>query len=189
MFQVASLISQISLLILPFSSVKNSHSLYTCFRWRSALLWRTFFTTAIVAVVLRAFNQFCQTGKCGLFGQGGVIMFDVSSSQATYDVPDLLAVIFLGIVGGLFGSLHNFLVDKVLLTYTIINKYAPIIPLMFLRILLVAVSLENLQALRPHSAKVSGKKKRNMKFYPSHLCTKFDYTEEIRELTTNLGFS
>lgn len=86
-------------------------------------------------------------------------MFDVSSSQATYDVPDLLAVIFLGIVGGLFGSLHNFLVDKVLLTYTIINKYSPIIPLILMRILLVAVSPENLQALRPHSAKVSGEKK------------------------------
>ena len=59
-------------------------------------------------------------------------MFDVNSSQATYGIPDLLAVIFLGIVGGIFGSLYNFLVDKVLRTYTIINEYAPIVPVILL---------------------------------------------------------
>ncbi|XP_050258495.1 chloride channel protein CLC-c-like isoform X2 [Quercus robur] len=42
--------------------------------WRSALLWRTFFTTAVVAIVLRAFIQYCTTGKCGLFGEGGLII-------------------------------------------------------------------------------------------------------------------
>lgn len=94
--------------------------------WRSALLWRTFFTTAVVAVVLRSFIEFCGGGNCGLFGQGGLIMFDVNSVPATYTTPDLLAVIFLGIIGGVFGSLYNFLVDKVLRTYTIINEYAPI---------------------------------------------------------------
>lgn len=93
-------------------------------RWRSALLWRTFFTTAVVAVVLRAFIEYCRSGKCGLFGKGGLIMFDVNSSQNSYSTPDLLAVIFLGIIGGLLGSLYNFLVDKVLRTYSIINEYA-----------------------------------------------------------------
>ncbi|URE24727.1 Chloride channel protein [Musa troglodytarum] len=42
--------------------------------WRSALLWRTFFTTAVVAVVLRTFIYFCRSGNCGLFGKGGLIM-------------------------------------------------------------------------------------------------------------------
>ncbi|KAK7837998.1 chloride channel protein clc-c, partial [Quercus suber] len=89
--------------------------------WRSALLWRTFFTTAVVAIVLRAFIQYCTTGKCGLFGEGGLIMYDVSSASATYSAPDILAVIFLGIIGGILGSIYNHFVDKVLRTYSIIN--------------------------------------------------------------------
>lgn len=93
--------------------------------WRSALLWRTFFTTAVVAVVLRGFIGFCRTGKCGLFGEGGLIMFDVSSTKATYDTLDLLAVIFLGVVGGIFGSLYNYCIDKVVRTYSIINERGP----------------------------------------------------------------
>ncbi|CAL5401776.1 unnamed protein product [Camellia sinensis] len=90
--------------------------------WRSALLWRTFFTTAVVAVVLRSLIQFCRGGNCGLFGQGGLIMFDFNSAVPTYSTPDLLAFILLGIIGGIFGSLYNYLVDKVLRTYSIINE-------------------------------------------------------------------
>ncbi|KAK2977902.1 hypothetical protein RJ640_022693 [Escallonia rubra] len=93
-----------------------------CSRWRSALLWRTFFTTAVVAIVLRAFIQYCWTGKCGLFGQGGLIMYDVSSAAASYNIPDIVAVLLLGVIGGIFGSLYNYLVDKVLRTYSIINE-------------------------------------------------------------------
>ncbi|KAK3018395.1 hypothetical protein RJ639_003850 [Escallonia herrerae] len=90
--------------------------------WRSALLWRTFFTTAVVAIVLRAFIQYCWTGKCGLFGQGGLIMYDVSSAATSYNIPDIVAVLLLGVIGGIFGSLYNYLVDKVLRTYSIINE-------------------------------------------------------------------
>ncbi|KAL8116376.1 hypothetical protein AgCh_022759 [Apium graveolens] len=93
--------------------------------WRSALLWRTFFTTAVVAVVLRSLMVFCQSGKCGLFGQGGLIMFDVNSAVASYTTPDLVAVILLGVIGGIFGSLYNYLVDKVLRIYSIINERGP----------------------------------------------------------------
>lgn len=50
-------------------------------------------------------------------------MFDMDSAVTTYTVPDLLAVIVLGVVGGIFGSLYNYLVDKVLRTYSIINEY------------------------------------------------------------------
>lgn len=52
-------------------------------------------------------------------------MFDVSSTKATYDTLDLLAVIFLGVVGGIFGSLYNYCIDKVVRTYSIINEYVP----------------------------------------------------------------
>ncbi|PON71264.1 Chloride channel [Parasponia andersonii] len=96
-----------------------------CFRWRSALLWRTFFTTAVVAIVLRAFIQFCATGKCGLFGLGGLIMYDVSSAVAIFSGPDILVVIILGTLGGFLGSLYNYLVDKVVRTYSMVNEYVP----------------------------------------------------------------
>ncbi|PON61839.1 Chloride channel [Parasponia andersonii] len=92
--------------------------------WRSALLWRTFFTTAVVVVVLRSFMEVCRGGKCGLFGEGGLIMFDVNSTKTAYNTPDLLAVIFLGVIGGILGSLYNFFVNKVLRAYSIINEYA-----------------------------------------------------------------
>ncbi|KAL5699798.1 hypothetical protein ACHQM5_030652 [Ranunculus cassubicifolius] len=105
--------------------------------WRSALLWRTFFTTAVVAVVLRGLIVYCRSGKCGLFGQGGLIMFDIGSSVTTYSTPDLLAVIVLGIIGGVFGSLYNYLVDKVLRAYTIINEKGPA----FKILLVVIISL------------------------------------------------
>ncbi|GJN02846.1 hypothetical protein PR202_ga20233 [Eleusine coracana subsp. coracana] len=67
--------------------------------WRSALLWRTFFTTAVVAVVLRGLIQFCRSGKCGLFGQGGLIMFDLSSTIPTYSTQDIVAIVVLGVIG------------------------------------------------------------------------------------------
>ncbi|PPR95974.1 hypothetical protein GOBAR_AA24706 [Gossypium barbadense] len=91
--------------------------------WRSALLWRTFFTTAVVAIVLRGFIQLCSTGTCGLFGEGGLIMYDISAAKVVYSTPDILAVILLGVIGGILGSLYNYLVDKVLRTYSIINEY------------------------------------------------------------------
>lgn len=49
-------------------------------------------------------------------------MFDVNSAAAIYSTPDLLAVIFLGIIGGILGSLYNYFIDKVLRTYSIINE-------------------------------------------------------------------
>lgn len=50
-------------------------------------------------------------------------MFDVNSGPVLYSTPDLLAVVFLGVVGGVLGSLYNYLVDKVLRTYALINEY------------------------------------------------------------------
>ncbi|XP_021682020.1 putative chloride channel-like protein CLC-g isoform X2 [Hevea brasiliensis] len=90
--------------------------------WRSALLWRAFFTTAVVAIVLRALIDLCLSGKCGLFGTGGLIMFDVYSANITYHLIDVPPVLLLGVVGGILGSLYNFLLDKVLRIYNLINE-------------------------------------------------------------------
>ncbi|GAB2277254.1 hypothetical protein Dimus_011961 [Dionaea muscipula] len=111
--------------------------------WRSALLWRTFFTTAVVAIVLRALIEYCSSGKCGLFGKGGLIMYDVSSAEATYGGTDILAVLVLGVVGGIFGSIYNYLIDKVLRVYSIINEKGPYIKILvvvFISILTTACS-------------------------------------------------
>ncbi|CAI8593484.1 unnamed protein product [Vicia faba] len=93
--------------------------------WRSALLWRSFFTTAVVAIVLRGGIQFCSTGKCGLFGEGGLILYDVSSAKVTYNSGDIFAVIVLATIAGILGSIYNFLVDKVVRSYSIINEKGP----------------------------------------------------------------
>lgn len=90
--------------------------------WRSALLWRTFFSTAVVVVVLRGFIELCNSGKCGLFGRGGLIMFDVSNVTVTYQAMDIIPVIIIGILGGVLGSIYNYLLHKVLRVYNLINQ-------------------------------------------------------------------
>ena len=49
-------------------------------------------------------------------------MYDVSAADATYSAPDILAVLLIGVFGGIFGSIYNYLVDKVILTYSIIHE-------------------------------------------------------------------
>ncbi|XP_015066133.1 chloride channel protein CLC-b [Solanum pennellii] len=90
--------------------------------WRSALLWRTFFSTAVVVVILRAFIEYCKSGKCGLFGRGGLIMFDVSGVSVTYHPVDIIPIALIGIIGGILGSLYNYVLHKVLRLYNLINE-------------------------------------------------------------------
>ncbi|KAL3526176.1 hypothetical protein ACH5RR_014548 [Cinchona calisaya] len=90
--------------------------------WRSALLWRTFFSTAVVVVVLRAFMEYCKSGDCGLFGKGGLIMFDVSGVSVRYHIVDIIPVAVIGVIGGLLGSLYNHILHKVLRLYNLINE-------------------------------------------------------------------
>ncbi|CAM8942075.1 unnamed protein product [Rhodiola kirilowii] len=90
--------------------------------WRGALLWRTFFSTAITVVVLRAVIQYCSSGNCGLFGKGGLIMFDVSDVTITYQFMDIIPVAAIGLLGGVLGSLYNYLLHKVLRIYSLINQ-------------------------------------------------------------------
>ncbi|VFQ77174.1 unnamed protein product [Cuscuta campestris] len=89
--------------------------------WRSTLLWRAFFTTAVCAIVLRGLIDVCRRGQCGLFGQGGLIMFDVTAANISYHLVDVPPVLVLAILGGLLGSLYNHILDKVLQMYNLIN--------------------------------------------------------------------
>lgn len=90
--------------------------------WRSTLILRAFFTTAIVAILLRALIDVCLSGQCGLFGKGGLIMYDVTSDDISYHLIDVPPAILLGVIGGILGSLYNFLQDKVLRLYNAIYE-------------------------------------------------------------------
>lgn len=72
--------------------------------------------------MLRALIDVCRSGKCGLFGTGGLIMFDVYSANVSYHLADVPPVLLLGVIGGILGSIYNFLLDKVLRLYNLINE-------------------------------------------------------------------
>lgn len=95
--------------------------------WRSPLLWRAFFTTAVVAVVLRAGMAWCSGGHCGLFGEGGLIIFDTNGVTSNYGLRDIPAAIVLAVIGGVFGSLFNSLNGKIVTFYSAwLNKGRPV---------------------------------------------------------------
>lgn len=75
--------------------------------WRSQLMWRVFFTSAIVAVVVRTAMGWCKDGDCGHFGAGGFIIWDVSGGQEDYSFEELLPMAVIGVIGGLLGALFN----------------------------------------------------------------------------------
>ncbi|KAH6776926.1 chloride channel D [Perilla frutescens var. hirtella] len=75
--------------------------------WRSQLMWRVFFTSAIVAVVVRTAMAWCKSGKCGHFGSGGFIIWDISGGQEDYSFQELLPMAVIGVIGGLLGALFN----------------------------------------------------------------------------------
>eukprot|EP00897_Mesotaenium_endlicherianum_P000758 jgi/Mesen1/10683/ME000009S10476 len=54
--------------------------------WRSQLMWRVFFTSAIVTVVLRGLMRWCSAGTCGHFSSGGFIIWDVHGPRGGAEV-------------------------------------------------------------------------------------------------------
>jgi chloride channel 7 len=64
----------------------------------------------------------CLSGKCGLFGKGGLIMFNAYSASISYHLGDIPPVFILAVIGGLLGSLFNFMTNKVLRMYNVINE-------------------------------------------------------------------
>lgn len=77
-------------------------------------MWRAFFTTAVVAVVLRTGIAWCKQGHCGLAGEGGMIIFDVKGVDDNYGLDELVPVVVLGLLGGVLGSLFNQINAKII---------------------------------------------------------------------------
>ncbi|XP_006650436.2 chloride channel protein CLC-d isoform X1 [Oryza brachyantha] len=75
--------------------------------WRSHLMWRVFFTSAVVAVVVQSAMNWCKSGKCGHFGSGGFIIWEISGGQEDYSYQELLPMAIIGVIGGLLGALFN----------------------------------------------------------------------------------
>ncbi|GJS22513.1 chloride channel protein CLC-b-like protein [Tanacetum coccineum] len=96
--------------------------------WRSALLWRTFFSTAVVVVVLRSSMEYCKGGGCGLFGEGGLIMFDVSGVSVMYHVVDLIPVVVIGIIGNGELRLAKIITKSIPLYYSPLHANMDYIP-------------------------------------------------------------
>lgn len=49
-------------------------------------------------------------------------MFDVSGVSVRYHVVDIIPVVLIGVIGGVLGSLYNYLLHKVLKVYNVINE-------------------------------------------------------------------
>lgn len=49
-------------------------------------------------------------------------MFDVSDVSVRYHVVDIIPVAVIGVIGGVLGSLYNYLLHKVLRLYNLINE-------------------------------------------------------------------
>ncbi|TQD77679.1 hypothetical protein C1H46_036780 [Malus baccata] len=71
--------------------------------WKSQLMWRIFFTSAVVAVVVRTAMGWCKSGKCGHFGSGGFIIWDLSDGQEDYSFEEFLPMAVIGVIGALLG--------------------------------------------------------------------------------------
>ncbi|CAG9467135.1 unnamed protein product [Pedinophyceae sp. YPF-701] len=73
--------------------------------WRSQLLWRCFFTTAVVSVTVRMLVKLCHGSNCGVFGSGGFIIFEVGhGAQDDFQLRELVPLTLLGVFGGLSSS-------------------------------------------------------------------------------------
>ena len=48
--------------------------------WRAQLLWRCFFTCAVVVFCARSMMRWCDSGNCG-FSRGACIIYEIKNGQ------------------------------------------------------------------------------------------------------------
>ncbi|CAI5492983.1 unnamed protein product, partial [Closterium sp. Naga37s-1] len=93
--------------------------------WKKKVVWKALFTNAVGAIALRALMAACQGGRCGLYSDGGFILFD-AQRESDFGLRELLPVLVLGITGGLVGALFNTAVARLTkLRAKYINPYGP----------------------------------------------------------------
>ena len=68
--------------------------------------------------MLRFAINFCESGKCGTFGTGGLIMFDMGIASTDIGLMELIPVVILGLLGGFLGSLFTFINGKIVRAYS-----------------------------------------------------------------------
>ncbi|MCO5576206.1 hypothetical protein L7F22_030014 [Adiantum nelumboides] len=103
--------------------------------WRSSLLWRAFFTTALVSVVLQTGITYCSDGSCGLFGSGGLIIYNIEDVSVNFGLAELLPVVTLGVVGGVLGCLFTFINGRILRFYFALhNNNGPMVKILHVAI-------------------------------------------------------
>ncbi|CAI5944390.1 unnamed protein product [Closterium sp. NIES-64] len=94
-------------------------------RWKKKVVWKALFTNAVGAIALRALMAACEGGRCGLYSDGGFILFD-AQRESDFGLRELLPVLVLGITGGLVGALFNTAVARLAkLRAKYINPYGP----------------------------------------------------------------
>ncbi|CAI6001418.1 unnamed protein product [Closterium sp. NIES-65] len=93
--------------------------------WKKKVVWKALFTNAVGAIALRALMAACEGGRCGLYSDGGFILFD-AQRESDFGLRELLPVLVLGITGGLVGALFNTAVTRLAkLRAKYINPYGP----------------------------------------------------------------
>ncbi|KAH7300781.1 hypothetical protein KP509_24G078400 [Ceratopteris richardii] len=85
--------------------------------WRCSLIWRAFFATALVSVVLQTSMAYCSDGGCGLFGSGGLIIYNIGDVSVNFRLAELLPVGILGVIGGIFGCMFTLINGRILRFY------------------------------------------------------------------------
>lgn len=104
--------------------------------WRSSLLWRAFFTTALVSVVLQTGITYCSDGSCGLFGSGGLIIYNIGDVSVNFGLAELLPVVILGVMGGVLGCLFTFINGRILRFYFALhNNNGPMIKILHVTVI------------------------------------------------------
>mmetsp|Transcript_11530 Transcript_11530/g.32699 ORF Transcript_11530/g.32699 Transcript_11530/m.32699 type:complete len:826 (+) Transcript_11530:309-2786(+) len=94
--------------------------------WNNSVLWRAFFTTAVVSVCLRIMMKWCGASNCGYFGSGGYIIFEISQGQVDYQLMELFPMLLLGLLGGVLGSTFNSVNTQLCLwRRDVLSKYGP----------------------------------------------------------------
>lgn len=73
--------------------------------WTFGIAWRTFLSTSMAVFVLTMLEALKEGAGGGSIVNGGLLKF-ANITNNDYDIADFIVFIFIGILGGLIGSLY-----------------------------------------------------------------------------------